>query len=92
MSRRVLVVEDDVDIGRLVSLQLTELGCECRVVDDGVSGLAEAKAGRYDLVILDLTFPAGEDGVSLARGLRAVGSRVRRRRAPVSRIVRPKLP
>jgi DNA-binding response OmpR family regulator len=27
--------------------------------------------GAFDLVILDLTFPTGEDGMSLARGLRA---------------------
>jgi DNA-binding response OmpR family regulator len=72
MSRRVLVVEDDVDIGRLVSLQLGELGCECRVIDDGVTALAEAKAGRYDLVILDLMLPR-LDGLEICRRLRQAG-------------------
>ncbi|MBI5721513.1 MAG: response regulator transcription factor [Burkholderiales bacterium] len=72
MSRRVLVVEDDVDIGRLVSLQLTELGCDCRVVNDGVTALAEAKAGRYDLVILDLMLPR-MDGLEICRRLRQAG-------------------
>ena len=70
MTRRVLVIEDDPDVGRLISLQLAELGCECRLVDDGVAGLAEAEAGRYDLVILDLMLPR-LDGLQICRRLRA---------------------
>jgi DNA-binding response OmpR family regulator len=69
MTRRVLVVEDDPDIGRLVGLQLAELGCESRLVDDGVAGLAEAQAGRYDLVILDVMLPR-MDGLQVCRRLR----------------------
>ena len=70
MTRRVLVIEDDPDIGRLVPLQLGELDCESRLVADGVSGLAEAEAGRYDLVILDLMLPR-LDGLQICRRLRA---------------------
>ena len=69
MTRRVLVVEDDPDIGRLVTLQLTELGCESRLIDDGVTALAEAQAGRYDLVILDIMLPR-MDGLQICRRLR----------------------
>jgi DNA-binding response OmpR family regulator len=70
MPRRVLVVEDDPDIGRLVTLQLAEIGCESTLIDDGVTGLAEAQAGRYDLVILDLMLPR-LDGLQICRRLRA---------------------
>jgi len=69
MTRRVLVVEDDPDIGRLVTLQLAELDCESRLIADGVSALAEAEAGRYDLVILDLMLPR-MDGLQICRRLR----------------------
>ncbi len=69
MTRRVLVVEDDPDIGRLVTLQLAELGCESRLIDDGVSALAEAQVGRYDLVILDIMLPR-MDGLQICRRLR----------------------
>ncbi len=69
MSRRVLVIEDDPDIGRLVSLQLAEIGCSCQLVDDGVTGLAEALEGRYDLVILDVMLPR-LDGLQICRRLR----------------------
>jgi DNA-binding response OmpR family regulator len=70
MTRRVLVVEDDPDIGRLVTLQLAELDCESRLIADGVSGLAEAEGGRYDLVILDLMLPR-MDGLQICRRLRS---------------------
>ena len=70
MSRRVLVIEDDPDIGRLITLQLAELDCESRLVADGVAGLAEAQAGNYELVILDVMLPR-LDGLQICRRLRA---------------------
>lgn len=73
MTRRVLIIEDDPDIGRLVALQIAELGCESKLVDDGVSGLAEAQAGRYDLVILDVMLPR-MDGLQICRRLREAQS------------------
>ena len=69
MTRRVLVVEDDPDIGRLVTLQLAELGCDSKLIADGVTALAEAQAGRYDLVILDIMLPR-MDGLQICRRLR----------------------
>ena len=69
MTRRVLVVEDDADIGRLVTLQLAELNCDSRLIADGVTALAEAQAGHYDLVILDLMLPR-MDGLQICRRLR----------------------
>src|SRR3954463_5415183 len=70
MTRRVLVVEDDPDVGRLITLQLGELDCEGRLIGDGVAGLAEAEGGRYDLLILDLMLPR-LDGLQICRRLRA---------------------
>lgn len=69
MTRRVLVIEDDPDIGRLVMLQLAELDCEGRLIADGVTGLAECEAGIYDLLILDLMLPR-MDGLQICRRLR----------------------
>lgn len=69
MSRRVLIIEDDPDIGRLVTLQLAELGCESTLEADGVSGLAQAQSGRWDLVILDVMLPR-LDGLQICRRLR----------------------
>jgi DNA-binding response OmpR family regulator len=70
MNRRVLVVEDDPDIGRLVTLQLNELQVDSRWVTDGVTALEQARSGRWDLVILDLMLPR-MDGLEICRRLRA---------------------
>jgi DNA-binding response OmpR family regulator len=69
MTRKVLVVEDNPDIAKLVSLHLKDLGCEVALAADGLRGLAAARARRYDLIILDLMLP-GMDGLELCRRLR----------------------
>ena len=70
MVRRVLVIEDDRDIARLVRIHVEELNCRVTVVHDGVAGLAEAESGSFHLVILDLMLP-GMDGLEITRRLRA---------------------
>jgi DNA-binding response OmpR family regulator len=70
MAQRVLIVEDEEEIGRLVELHLKDLGCEVELVGDGDEGLRRALAEPYDLVVLDLMLP-GLDGLELCRRLRA---------------------
>jgi len=67
--RRVLVVEDDRDLARLVDLHLRDLGCDVTCESDGVSALAEALTHRFDLVMLDLMLPR-LGGLELCRRLR----------------------
>jgi DNA-binding response OmpR family regulator len=69
MQRRVLIVEDHRDIADLVSLHLRDIGCDTRHVSDGLTGYHEARAGGYDLIILDLMLP-GLDGLEFCRRLR----------------------
>lgn len=70
MSRKILVIEDDRDIAHLVELHLRDLGYDVHLAHDGVSGLDQAFAKPYDLVILDLMLP-GMEGLELCRRLRA---------------------
>ncbi|HKA39405.1 MAG TPA: response regulator transcription factor [Burkholderiales bacterium] len=70
MVRNVLVIEDQRDIARLIRLHLQDLSCNVTLRFDGDSGLAEAEAGRWDLIILDLMLP-GMDGLEICRRLRA---------------------
>ncbi len=70
MTRKVLVIEDDPDIARLVKLQLGELSCTVTLAPDGPSGFAAFEAKPFDLVILDLMLP-GIDGLELCRRIRA---------------------
>jgi DNA-binding response OmpR family regulator len=69
MRRRILIVEDNRDIAELVRLHLADSVDEVDVAVDGAGGLAQARTGGYDLIILDLTLP-GLDGMEICRRLR----------------------
>lgn len=66
----VLLVEDDDEIGELVSLYLANHELVVRVVTNGVEMDAAFKKDVYDLLLLDLNLP-GEDGLSICRRVRA---------------------
>ncbi len=67
----ILIIEDDVDIATVTRHALEREGTfEVRVHHDGISGLAEARKGWPDLILLDLNLP-GLDGMDVCRRLRA---------------------
>lgn len=68
---RVLVVEDDPAIGRLLRRTLTDLGNVVTVASDGASGLSLALNEQPDVVLLDLGLP-DLDGRQVLRMLRAI--------------------
>ena len=67
--KRILVVEDEGKIARLVRDDLEHAGFGVVVAGDGEVALAEARRSRPDLVVLDLGLP-GRDGLDVARSLR----------------------
>jgi len=67
--RRILVIEDDTDIGELLAIHLRDLGCAVELVADGSTGLERATAGEHDLIILDLGLP-GVDGTEICQRVR----------------------
>lgn len=69
MPRKILVIEDDRDIAHLVEFHLRDVGYEVLLAHDGVTGLTQAVATPYDLIILDLMLP-GMEGLELCRKLR----------------------
>jgi DNA-binding response OmpR family regulator len=69
MSRRILAIEDDRDIARLLRIHLSDNGFEVRLAFDGLDGLGQARSGAPDLVILDLMLPE-VDGLEVCRSLR----------------------
>ena len=66
---RVLVVDDDVEIGKLLSRYLGGHGFEVVVAHDGAQLRASLAEGGIDLMLLDLGLP-DEDGLSLLRRFR----------------------
>jgi two-component system, OmpR family, response regulator len=70
-TSRILVVDDDRRLCGFLSRFLGGEGYAIAAAYDG-RGMRRAVAdSAFDLVILDLGFPGGEDGMTLARGLRA---------------------
>lgn len=67
---RILVIEDDRDISKLVHIHLSDLNYKVEQVYDGNEGLVKALSGEFDLIILDLMLP-GMDGVTICQKLRA---------------------
>src|SRR5919106_2384712 len=67
---KVLVVEDELKIARLVREYLTQAGFDVTVAHSGEDGLAAARGDRPDLMILDLGLP-GMDGYDVTRSVRS---------------------
>ncbi len=57
MAKRVLIVDDEMDVGRLLSFNLADAGFEAEVVRTGQGALAMAAEFRPHVVVLDLMLP-----------------------------------
>ena len=68
---KVLIVEDEQEIRRLIELHLRDQGHDVVAVADGTQGLELAVGSSWDLLVLDLTLP-GVDGLDICRELRIV--------------------
>ena len=71
---RVLLVEDDPRVARLVERGLAEAGYDVEVAADGGDGYARAAAGDHDLLVLDVMLP-GLEGLEVCGMLRQQGVR-----------------
>lgn len=67
---RILVVEDEERLARLISRVLSEEGYKAETAGDGRSALARALAEHFDMLIVDWMLP-DLDGIQVIRRLRA---------------------
>jgi DNA-binding response OmpR family regulator len=72
---RILVVEDDRSIARLVQLELEHRNFAVRCAYDGPSGLEAISEFKPAAIVLDIMLP-GLDGAGILKKLRAAGSKV----------------
>jgi DNA-binding response OmpR family regulator len=66
---KVLVVDDEMKIARLVRDYLTEAGFDVALASTGPAAVAAVRSDRPDLVVLDLGLP-GMDGYDVTRAIR----------------------
>ena len=67
---RILLIDDDRKLARMLAAFLEAQGYDCAVAHDGAEGLARAREERWDLLILDVMMPR-LGGFEALRALRA---------------------
>ena len=68
--KRVLIIEDDDDVAKILSLLLKTLDVDVLVADDGMTGFQMARDEKPDLVLVDIHLP-GMNGLEVIRSIRA---------------------
>lgn len=66
---KILIIEDEVHIARMIQLELQREGYSCDTVHDGEVGLEAALSGDYDLILLDIMLPK-MDGFTVLKNIR----------------------
>lgn len=69
MATKILIIEDDPSIGKLLRRALLLEGYEARLVKDGLEGISAFHEEAPDLIILDLMLP-GIDGIEVCKRIR----------------------
>jgi CheY-like chemotaxis protein len=69
--KRVLIVEDQPDIRKLIRMTLEFEAYEIHEASDGTSGLRQALSVLPDLVLLDVMMPGELDGLQVCRQLKS---------------------
>ena len=72
---RVLVIEDDGEAADYIQKALRESGHTADIAGDGEAGLAQARDGGYDILVVDRMLPK-LDGLTLIRSLREDGIKI----------------
>lgn len=70
-TKRILIVDDDPDVHRLLAMALRETGCYLESAFDGIEGLKKFENAHWDLVITDVIMD-GIDGMELLRRVRSM--------------------
>lgn len=68
---RILLIEDDEDVARLVITGMAERAHQVTHAGNGEAGLETALAERFDVMIFDRQLPNDVDGANLLKELRA---------------------
>lgn len=69
MKKKILIVEDEIRLARVISLELRHEGYETETVENGKDALNRAREERWDLILLDVMLP-GVSGFEVLRRLR----------------------
>lgn len=68
-KKKILIVDDELDMRIFLSTLLETSGYRPVTTRDGMDGVSKARAGKPDLILLDVMMP-GEGGVQMYRNLK----------------------
>jgi OmpR-family two-component system manganese-sensing response regulator len=71
-QKRILLIDDDISLLKILSLQLTYSGFIVDIAETGKRGLNMVLRGEYDTIVLDIGLP-DKSGMSVCRDIRANG-------------------
>ncbi|MDF1525152.1 MAG: response regulator transcription factor [bacterium] len=71
MNKRLLVIEDDLDMAGIIEDQLKDAGYTVTVTHNGASGLELAAKQDHDFIVLDIMLPE-TDGLEICRQVRSM--------------------
>ena len=74
MDKKILVIDDDVNICEMLKTHLENEGYEVKIANDGVEGINYFKMYEPDLVLLDIVMPR-KDGKEVCREIREIGAK-----------------
>ncbi|MFA5157353.1 MAG: response regulator transcription factor [Candidatus Omnitrophota bacterium] len=69
MKEKILIVDDEKDIARMIDYNLKKEGFRTALAYDGEEALRSANRGGIDLILLDLMLP-GKDGLEVCKALK----------------------
>jgi DNA-binding response OmpR family regulator len=67
MAKKILLVDDDVDLLKGISLALRSAGYEVVIAEDSITAVSVAVKEKPDLAVLDLGLPGGDGFVLMSR-------------------------
>lgn len=73
MKRKILIVDDDIDLAMITSDMLSDYGYDVVIAADGDEAYCLLEKEKYDLIVLDINLPR-EDGFEICMELRKVST------------------
>ncbi|WP_420719909.1 response regulator transcription factor [Novosphingobium sp. RL4] len=68
-AKRILLIDDDLELGAMLGEYLESEGFRVEIVTDGLDGMRRALSGEHDAVVLDIMLPR-LNGIEVLRQLR----------------------
>lgn len=71
LRKKILVVDDNAELRKLLRLTLQAIDCELHEADNGLAAIAMTRTLKPEVIILDVMMPGGIDGYQVCQAIKA---------------------